>query len=125
MLLFSACGATGEDPDATSSPSATAQTEPSEPAEPDPTSGPDPDPDPTLTGKPGDQRRITGVVRRAPEERCTILSTGGTPAAWVLTGTVAGLEAGDRVTVIGRADPGATTRCQQGPVFVVAEVEPD
>ena len=78
--------------------------------------------DPTPTGKPSAAlQTVTGVVERSPEDRCvTLAATGRT---WVLTGTVAGLEAGDRVTVRGRPDPDATTTCQRGPVLVVAEVE--
>ncbi|WP_067855918.1 hypothetical protein [Aeromicrobium erythreum] len=78
--------------------------------------------DPTPTGKPSAAlQTVTGVVERSPEDRCvTLAATGRT---WVLTGTVAGLEAGDRVTVRGRPDPDATTTCQRGPVLVVVEVE--
>ncbi|MEH3068559.1 MAG: hypothetical protein PGN15_11125 [Aeromicrobium erythreum] len=78
--------------------------------------------DPTPTGKPSAAlQSVTGVVERSPEDRCvTLAATGRT---WVLTGTVAGLEAGDRVTVRGRPDPDATTTCQRGPVLVVVEVE--
>ncbi|KQO38580.1 MULTISPECIES: hypothetical protein [unclassified Aeromicrobium] len=78
--------------------------------------------DPTLTAKPpGGSQRVTGVVERSPEDRCLTLAAPG--RTWVLTGAVAGLEAGDRVTVKGRPDPDATTTCQQGPVLVVVEVE--
>lgn len=78
--------------------------------------------DPTLTAKPpGGTQRVTGVVERSTEDRCLTLAAPG--RTWVLTGAVAGLEAGDRVTVKGRPDPDATTTCQQGPVLVVVEVE--
>lgn len=78
--------------------------------------------DPTLTAKPpGGSQRVTGVVERSTEDRCLTLAAPG--RTWVLTGAVAGLEAGDRVTVKGRPDPDATTTCQQGPVLVVVEVE--
>ncbi|MGQ2911658.1 hypothetical protein [Aeromicrobium sp.] len=77
--------------------------------------------DPTLTAKPpGGTQRVTGVVERSTEDRCLTLAAPG--RTWVLTGAVAGLETGDRVTVKGRPDPDATTTCQQGPVLVV-EVE--
>lgn len=92
------------------------------------TSTPAPTPvpeDPTLTAPPGGKatgtQRYTGVVERSVEDRCLTLSTAG--RTWVLTGTVAGLSAGDRVTVRGRPDPDATTTCQRGPVLVVVEVE--
>lgn len=78
--------------------------------------------DPTLTAKPpGGTQRVTGVVERSTEDRCLTLAAPG--RTWVLTGAVAGLETGDRVTVKGRPDPDATTTCQQGPVLVVVEVE--
>ncbi|MCX6405494.1 MAG: hypothetical protein NTV28_01095 [Propionibacteriales bacterium] len=95
-------------------------------AAPAPSSSLPDDPTPTLpddpTGKPSaGLQSVTGVVERSPEDRCvTLAATGRT---WVLTGTVAGLEAGDRVTVRGRPDPDATTTCQRGPVLVVVEVE--
>ncbi len=76
------------------------------------------------TGRPaprGAMVEVTGVVESSPEDRCLSLSAPG--RTWVLTGTVAGLAAGDRVTVRGRPDPDATTTCQRGPVLVVAEVE--
>jgi hypothetical protein len=78
--------------------------------------------DPTLTASPrGTTLRVSGVVEMSPEDRCLTLAAPG--RTWVLTGTVAGLEAGDRVTVRGRPDPDATTTCQRGPVLVVVEVE--
>lgn len=81
--------------------------------------------DPTLTAPPvaesAGTQRWTGVVEGSVEDRCLVLATAG--RTWVLTGTVAGLEAGDRVTVRGRPDPDATTTCQRGPVLVVVEVE--
>lgn len=98
------------------------------PTTPPPTSTPAPTPvpeDPTLTAPPGGKgtgtQRYSGVVERSVEDRCLTLSTAG--RTWVLTGTVAGLSAGDRVTVRGRPDPDATTTCQRGPVLVVVEVE--
>lgn len=107
VLLLTACASTGpgsDDP----TPEGTA------PATPIPE-------DPTLTAKPQGTQRYSGVVERSVEDRCLTLATSG--RTWVLTGTVAGLEAGDRVTVRGRPDPDATTTCQRGPVLVVVEVE--
>lgn len=105
--------------------------DPGQPQEPAPTTSatpaptptePEPDPDPTLTAKPpSGTQRLSGVVERGVEARCLLLSVGDGQVV-VLTGTVAGLEPGDRVTVRGRSDPGAATTCQQGPVFVVAEI---
>lgn len=97
------------------------ETPPAATTDPAPTTG-----TPTTSAPTSDaSRRLTGVISRAPEERCTVLATGGAPAAWVLIGAVSSVQDGDRVTVVGREDPGATTRCQQGPVFVVAEVVSD
>lgn len=80
------------------------------------------DPDPTLTAKPpAGSQQLVGRIEPGVEARCLVLTdTGG--QSYVLTGSVAGLEPGDRVTVKGRSDPGAATTCQQGPVFVVAEI---
>jgi hypothetical protein len=82
--------------------------------------------EPTLTAPPDDAKgsgvqRYAGVVERSPEDRCTTLTSAS--GSWVLTGTVAGLSAGDRVTVVGRLDPDATSTCQRGPVLVVVGVE--
>ncbi len=118
-LALGACGGSdGPDESPTPAPSTEA------PDTSTPGAGPsaDPDPDPTLTGKPpGGSQQLTGRVESGVEARCLVLTVGG-GSSYVLTGTVAGLEPGDRVTVKGRADPGAATTCQQGPVFVVAEI---
>ncbi len=93
-----------------------------EPGTSAPTTSPPADPDPTLTAKPpGGSQQLTGRVEGGVEARCLVLSVSG-GQSYVLTGSVAGLEPGDRVTVKGRSDPGAATTCQQGPVFVVAEI---
>lgn len=80
------------------------------------------DPDPTLTAKPpAASQQLDGRIESGVETRCLVLTVEG-GQSYVLTGSVAGLEPGDRVTVKGRSDPGAATTCQQGPVFVVAEI---
>ncbi len=115
-VVLAGCGGTGGGGESGTTPSPTPSA--TLPDDPTPTL---PD-DPTPTGKPSaGLQSVTGVVERSPEDRCvTLAATGRT---WVLTGTVAGLEAGDRVTVRGRPDPDATTTCQRGPVLVVVEVE--
>lgn len=120
VLASAACSTTDPGPDDTAPEGATSTTP--TPEETPPTT-PIPE-DPTLTAKPGGvTQRVTGVVERSVEDRCLTLAAPG--RTWVLTGTVAGLEAGDRVTVRGRLDPDATTTCQRGPVLVVVEVERD
>ena len=115
-VVLAGCGGTGGGGESGTTPSPTPSA--TLPDDPTPTL---PD-DPTPTGKPSaGLQSVTGVVERSPEDRCvTLAATGRT---WVLTGTVAGQEAGDRVTVRGRPDPDATTTCQRGPVLVVVEVE--
>ncbi|MDR6120130.1 hypothetical protein QE370_003314 [Aeromicrobium sp. SORGH_AS981] len=116
-VVLAGCGGTGGGGERDSTPSSAPST--TLPDDPTPTL---PDDDPTPTAKPSaGLQSVTGVVERSPEDRCvTLAATGRT---WVLTGTVAGMEAGDRVTVRGRPDPDATTTCQRGPVLVVVEVE--
>ncbi|MGJ9413662.1 hypothetical protein ACHAAC_13225 [Aeromicrobium sp. CF4.19] len=85
-------------------------------------------PDPTLKpSAPSTQVRLSGVVRRSPEERSIVLEAragaGRSARTWVLIGAVGGLVDGAEVTVVGRPDPGATTTGQRGPVFVVDQVE--
>lgn len=115
VLLPAACSMTEPDPDPDDPVVEETVPEKSGPTTPIPE-------DPTLTAKPqGGTQRVSGVVERSTEDRCLTLAAPG--RTWVLTGAVAGLEAGDRVTVKGRPDPDATTTCQQGPVLVVVEVE--
>ncbi len=77
--------------------------------------------DPTLTAKPpAAGTSLVGVA--GGQDGCLTLSTGGT--TWLLVGQVAGIGAGDRVTVRGSPAPDLATRCQQGTPFVVETVEP-
>lgn len=118
VVLVLAAGCAGSDEPAPS-PSTPA------PSTSTPTSAPTATPPGTATTKPPSAAdgRLVGTVQISSEERCTVLATQST--AWVLTGAIGGLVDGDEVVVTGRADPDATTRCQRGPVFVVAEVVRD
>lgn len=75
----------------------------------------------------GTEIRLSGVVRTSPEDRLVMLEAragSGQPArTWVLVGPVRSLADGERVTVLGRPDPGADTTAQRGPVFRVESVE--
>lgn len=120
-LVLGACGSAGSDQSLDPTPG---RGEPSTggPSTGGPGTSPPANPDPTLTAKPpGSSQQLTGRIESGVEARCLVLSVSGGPS-YVLTGSVAGLEPGDRVTVKGRSDPGAATTCQQGPVFVVAEI---
>ncbi|MGJ9424039.1 hypothetical protein [Aeromicrobium sp. CF3.5] len=111
-LALGACGGS-TDPEQPQAPAPTTDT----PSTDVPTA-----PDPTLTAKPpSGAQELAGSIERGVEARCLVLSVSS-GQSYVLTGTVAGLEPGDRVTVKGRSDPGAATTCQQGPVFEVTEI---
>ncbi|WCN82336.1 hypothetical protein [Micromonospora sp. LH3U1] len=92
---------------------------------PDPTASPstvDPTPGPK-TGKPGGpstppgvgDTTLTGTVQSGVEPNCVLLD-----GYLLLGGPRDVLTAGARVEVIGRAEPGMMTTCQQGTPFVVA-----
>ena len=81
--------------------------------------------DPTLPGR-GKLVTVTGTVSAGVENGCLLLTTD--PASpdgpWQLIGNIAGIEAGQQVTVRGaRIDTVATT-CQQGLPFAVQNVVP-
>lgn len=76
---------------------------------------------PTATGEPG-RTTLTGTVSEGVEQGCLLLPAGGTGQPWLLVGTVAGIGAGDTVTVVGHAQPDLATSCQQGVPFVVEKV---
>lgn len=113
-LALSACG--GSDEDDPTSPSDGPSS-----ASPEATDGPDPDP--TVTTKPRENQRLTGVVEQGVEPNCQILIAGGT--SYVLIGKVGQVAPGTRVTVKGRTDPDAMSTCQQGMVFMVDEITSD
>jgi hypothetical protein len=110
LLFMGACGGSDDEPSSSPTPTTTATVSPT---------------DPTLTGKPaGATLTLTGVVSAGVESGCLILTTTGQAGPWQLTGTIAGISAGDRVTVRGSPAPDLATRCQQGTPFVVEAVEP-
>ncbi|HET9517544.1 MAG TPA: hypothetical protein VFO77_07465 [Actinoplanes sp.] len=83
-------------------------------------------PVPPSTGKaqPAAGQRLTGQVEAGVEPGCLVLTGArGTHLLIVPAKLKRVLEAGDTVTITGRAEPGMVTTCQQGTPFVVTAVE--
>ncbi len=118
VLTVAACGSGAEEPEPTptDAPGAPSEARPTAPPSSSPTRAPA-----------GAEVRLSGVVRTSPEDRLVTLEAAagfGQPArTWVLVGPVRSLADGERVTVVGRPDPGADTTAQRGPVFRVESVE--
>ena len=70
-------------------------------------------------------RTITGTVVAGVEPGCLILQDATGSYLLIFDDPATGSEAtpGARVTVVGRAEPGMVTTCQQGVPFTVASVQ--
>jgi hypothetical protein len=87
-----------------------------------PTADSDPaTPAPSTSGSPP-WLTLAGTVREGVEAGCLVVRVDG--ATYLLIGTAAAeLRAGDRVRLVGAAEPDAATSCMQGIAFRVRRVE--
>jgi predicted outer membrane protein len=107
-VLFAAGCARAADPASPAAPPAAAPTE--ESGQPSPPVG----------------ETISGTVTAGVEPNCTLLSGGGTDYLLIFDDPAlrAQVKAGEEVTVVGRAEKGQMTTCQQGTPFIVTSVSP-
>jgi len=84
-----------------------------------PTKGSDP-------SAPGGQT-ITGTVTAGVEPNCILLNSGGTDYLLIVNDATLReqVKAGAQVTVVGTAEKGMMTTCQQGTPFTVTAVRPN
>jgi hypothetical protein len=70
---------------------------------------------------------ITGTVTAGVEPNCTLLSGGGTDYLLIFEDPALREQVtiGEPATVVGRAEAGMMTTCQQGTPFVVTAVRPN
>ena len=75
---------------------------------------------------PGGQT-ITGTVTAGVEPNCTLLSGGGTDYLLIFEDPALRdqVKMGEQATVVGRAEKGQMTTCQQGTPFIVTSVRPN
>ena len=112
-----ASGSSAAEPAVTSPPTTTSSSVPVPTSAPPPPTLPTPSRalDPTV-------KTVRGTVSAGAESGCTLLSTPG--EQYLLLGADPAIAvAGAVVEVSGRADPGATTTCQQGTPFHVTRTQ--
>lgn len=70
---------------------------------------------------------ITGTVTAGVEPNCLLLSGGGTDYLLIVEDPAlrGQLKTGEEATVVGQAEPGQMTTCQQGTPFRVTAVRPN
>ena len=70
---------------------------------------------------------ITGTVTAGVEPNCVLLSGGGTDYLLIFDDPALRdqVKTGEQATVVGRAEKGQMTTCQQGTPFIVTSVRPN
>ncbi len=70
---------------------------------------------------------ITGTVTAGVEPNCTLLSGGGTNYLLIFEDPAlrTKVTVGEQATVVGRAEAGQVTTCQEGTPFIVTSVRPN
>jgi hypothetical protein len=70
---------------------------------------------------------ITGTVAAGVEPNCVLLSGGGTDYLLIFDDPALRdqVKPGEQATVVGRAEKGQMTTCQQGTPFIVTSVRPN
>jgi uncharacterized lipoprotein YajG len=70
---------------------------------------------------------ITGTVTAGVEPNCILLSGGGTDYLLIFADQSLRdqVKTGEQATVVGRAEKGQMTTCQQGTPFIVTSVRPN
>ncbi len=70
---------------------------------------------------------ITGTVTAGVEPNCVLLSGGGTDYLLIFEDPALRdqVKTGEQATVVGRAEKGQMTTCQQGTPFIVTSVRPN
>jgi len=70
---------------------------------------------------------ITGTVTAGVEPNCILLSGGGTDYLLIVKdpALLDQLKIGEQATVVGQAEPGQMSTCQQGTPFTVTSVRPN
>ena len=81
------------------------------------------------SGKPSSPvgQTITGTVTAGVEPNCILLSGGGTDYLLIFDDPALRdqVKPGEQATVVGQAEPGQMTTCQQGTPFIVTAVRPN
>jgi hypothetical protein len=125
VLIVAGCARDAREPAGSASPAASTSPAPpaAEPSAPEPS---DAEPSAEATSVPGGQT-ISGTVTAGVESNCLLLSGDG--AAYLLIFDDPAMrsqaEVGASITVVGRADPGMVSTCQQGTPFLVSSVRPN